>query len=248
MKHDARNSGPSGKWIPPPEARALARRALASAPTQSIHASIKQAEQPYFTHVGDEDCAAADHAKGRTSGAPNTSRIALAPLHPETAPPKPFWDVDWERIEADEHWRATHWRVFGAIEFTAPPRIAHGIEYRTCRPKQISKPGGILVHFGPEGARHIAGTLLQHCAGYREAPHAEDVVAALRSDRPDARQANALKDYLYEAGRQDVREAWKAGEFTLHALMSRARALFPEDAHAVPHSISPWTKRVATRT
>ena len=195
---------------------------------------------------GSERLATSSYANRKKSAIQSTSSTTFEPLHPERAPAR-LWEVDWKRVEAEEHWRATHWRAFANIEFTSTSVTRGAIEYRTCRTKPAPKAGGGLEFFGPDAARHIAGTLLQRCAGYREAPQAQDVAAALRSDNPDEQQARALKIYLYEASAQDVREAWKAGEFTLRELMSRARSVFGAHAREVPHSICQWTERVVLR-
>lgn len=101
-------------------------------------------------------------------------------------------------------------------------------------------PYAVLPSAAPEGARKIHGVLLSRCGGYVRAPRAQDVVRGLKRGAPKAVEADAIRTYLWEAKNEEVREAWKAGEFTLEELMRCVEQIAKHDQMTGLHSIREW--------
>ena len=149
------------------------------------------------------------------------------------------WRVDWDRVIARERWYEHEWRP------TAGRRVIAEIQVGNLALKAVIKTPeerayGGLVLSGPTDGGTIHAVLLSRCAGYARAPSAEDVVRGLKAATPNEAQAEAIRTFLREATSHEVREAWKAGEFTLTALMRALAQIVDNDDLLTIYSVRQW--------
>jgi hypothetical protein len=62
----------------------------------------------------------------------------------------------------------------------------------------------------------------------------------LKASTPNESQAEAIRTFLREATAHEVREGWKAGEFTLTALMRAIEQIVDNDDILTVHSVRQW--------
>lgn len=137
---------------------------------------------------------------------------------PEVPAPKRRWRVDWPKVRGAERWLREEWAPMAGWEIIERRDIGNlTMSARVRRPpRHVST---VLPEGAPTGARHVHGVLLSHCAGYRNAPKATDVVGGIKSEAPNETESKAILSYVLEASENEVEAAWKAGEFALEHLM-----------------------------
>ena len=149
------------------------------------------------------------------------------------------WRVDWDRVAAWERWYEREWRPGAGRRVVAETQVGNlTLKGVTEVPEERAYAG--LAVSGPKDASTIHGVLLARCAGYVQAPRAEDVVRGLETAAPDERQAEAIRTFLREATPYQVRAGWKAGEFTLTSLMRALEQIVDEDDTLTTHSVRQW--------
>ena len=171
-------------------------------------------------------------------------REAAARASPLTILPVPGrdalrWRVDWDRVMACERWHEREGRRTGARRVIAETQVGKLMLKGVVDAPDERAYGGLMIS-GPKNGRAIHGVLLSRCAGYVKAPRAEDVVCGLEASTPDETQAEAIRTFLREATAHEVREGWKAGEFTLTALMRAIEKIVDNDDTLTVHSVRQW--------
>lgn len=149
------------------------------------------------------------------------------------------WRVDWESVMACERWLDRELRGTGVRRVIAETQVGNLTLKGVIKTPEERAYGGLMIS-GPKDGRTIHGVLLSRCAGYVKAPRAEDVVCGLKASTPNETQAEAIRTFLREATVHEVREAWKAGEFSLTALMRALELLVDKDDTLTVHSVRQW--------
>ena len=149
------------------------------------------------------------------------------------------WRVDWDRVVASERWHEREWRPTAGRRIIAEKQVGDLTLRAVVRMPEERAYGGLTIS-GPKDGRTIHGVLLSRCAGYIKAPRAEDVVYGLKASAPNETQAEAIRTFLREANAHEVREAWKAGEFTLTGLMRALEQIVDRDDMLTVHSVRYW--------
>ena len=149
------------------------------------------------------------------------------------------WRVDWDRVIACERWYECEWRPTAGRQVIAETQ-AGNLALKAVIEAPDERAYGGLVISGPKDGGRIHGILLSRCAGYARAPRAEDVVRGLKVATPTEAQAEAIRAFLREATTHEVREAWKAGEFTLIALMRALEQIVDNDDMLTVYSVRHW--------
>ena len=171
-------------------------------------------------------------------------REVAARASPLTSLPAPKrrelrWRVDWDRVAAWERWYEREWRPAAGRRVVAEARMGNLTLKGVTETPEERAYGGLVVS-GPKDGRTIHGVLLSRCAGYVKAPSAEDVVRGLEAATPSERQAEAIRTFLREATAHQVREGWKAGEFTLTSLMRALEQIVDDDDTLTTYSVRQW--------
>lgn len=149
------------------------------------------------------------------------------------------WRVDWNKVIACERWHEREGRPTGSRRVIAETQVGKLTLKAVVDAPEERAYGGLMIS-GPEDGRTIHGVLLSRCAGYVEAPRAEDVMCGLKTSTPNETQAEAIRTFLREATAHEVREGWKAGEFTLTALMRAIEKIVDNDDTLTVHSVRQW--------
>ena len=149
------------------------------------------------------------------------------------------WRVDWDRVAAWERWYEREWQPEPGRRVIAEAQMGNlTLKGVTEAPEERACAG--LVVSGPKDGGTIHGVLLSRCAGYVKAPSAEDAVRGLEAATPNERQAEAIRTFLREATTHQVREGWKAGEFTLTSLMRALEQIVDNDDLLTTYSVRQW--------
>ena len=149
------------------------------------------------------------------------------------------WKVDWDRVTACERWYEREWRRSAARRVIAETQVGNLTLKAVVKTPEERAYGGLVIS-GPKDGRTIHGVLLTRCAGYVAAPSAEDVVSGLKAATPNETQAEAIRTFLREATTHEVRQACKAGEFTLTALMRALEQIVDNDDTLTVYSVRQW--------
>lgn len=149
------------------------------------------------------------------------------------------WRVDWDRVAACERWYEREWQPTGARRVIAETQVGNLTLRGVVKTPEERAYGGLVIS-GPKEGRTIHGVLLSRCAGYVKAPRAEDVVSGLKAATPNETQADAIRTFLREATTRQVREGWKAGEFSLTALMRALERIVDDDDMLTTYSVRQW--------
>ena len=139
--------------------------------------------------------------------------------------------VDWDKAIASERWYECEWRPTAGRRIIAEKQVGNLTLRAVVKMPEERAYGGLTIS-GPKDGRTIHGVLLSRCAGYIKAPRAKDVVDGLKSSAPNETQAEAIRPFLLEANAHEMRQARKAGEFTLTALMRALERIGDRDRHA----------------
>lgn len=149
------------------------------------------------------------------------------------------WRVNWQMVADSERWRERH-RDTAANQRAVAQRQFGNITLKAVV-KTPPKPAYTgLAQIGPENARTIHTVLLSCCAGYARPPRTEDVIHAIGNTKPSRAETEAIQTFLLEANAEQVRKAWKAGEFTLAELMKTAEQVVADNDMRTTHSIRRW--------
>ena len=133
--------------------------------------------------------------------------------------------VDWRTVRETVGWLHKEWAA-GRRGYAGPPGA---YDILPCAvPKEVAQIGGVL---------------LARCAGYPTAPKARDVVAAVDTDAPTAREWDALETYLLEATHTEVKMACQAGEIDLRRLMQRVEEMMRRNGLYGLRSVEQWLTR-----
>ena len=149
------------------------------------------------------------------------------------------WRVDWDRVIACERWLEREWRSTAARRVIAETQVGKLTLKAVVKTPKERAYGGLVIS-GPKDGRTIHGVLLSRCAGYVKAPRAEDVVRGLEVPTPNETQAEAIRSFLREATPHEVCAGWKAGEFSLTALMRALEQIVDNDDTLTVHSVRQW--------
>ena len=171
-------------------------------------------------------------------------RDAAARISPLTTLPKTRtrdlrWRVDWARVASSERWRERHWHPAAGRRVIAQTQHGNLTLKAVVKAPEERADGGLVIS-GPKNARTIHAVLLSRCAGYVKAPCVEDVVCGIKNAGRNDAQATAIRTFLREATADQVRKAWKAGEFTIAELMRAAEQVVDDDDMRTTHSIRRW--------
>ena len=151
------------------------------------------------------------------------------------------WRVHWARVAEADAWYRREWRPTADQQIIGQQHT--GTVTLKAAVKRSDEPTyAVLPDAAPANARKICAVLLSRCAGYRTAPKAEDVINGLKRGTPNDVEADAIRAYLWEANGEEVREAWKAGEFTLQELMQCVDRIAKHDDMTGLHSVREWLK------
>ena len=159
---------------------------------------------------------------------------------------KTRWRVDWTRVAEADAWYRREWRPIADQQVIGQQHT--GTLTLKAAVKRSDEPTyAVLPNAAPANARKIYAVLLSRCAGYRAAPKAADVINGLKRGTPNDVEADAIRTYLWEASSEEVREAWKAGEFMLQELMQCVDRIAKHDDMTGLHSVREWLKVETTR-
>ena len=149
------------------------------------------------------------------------------------------WRVNWPRVTEADRWYREQWLPIARTKIIAE-RQRGTLTMKAAVKQPSERTYAVLPSAVPEHARKIYAVLLSRCAGYVKPPRAEDVVSGLKRRTPNEVETDAIRVYLWEATDEEVREAWKAGEFTLEVLMQCVDRIAKHDEMTGLHSIREW--------
>ena len=146
-----------------------------------------------------------------------------------TNKPNRIWKVDWPKVAKAERWLAMR-----APDRPIETAIAEATPVRSPRRPET----------GPTHAQNVFGVLAARCAGHRDCPEAAEVVEGIANRAPTERQLRAIRVFIRASTPEDVRRAWKAGEFRLSNLMEKMERWIDAEAIPLMRGVHQWMRAV----
>ena len=176
---------------------------------------------------------------GSTSHGTPRCRMHPAENAPGRAKPRRTWTVDWPKVTEADQCRDRRTSSEGNDTILAVAEFgAIRIKAVTRSPKRGNELDAHQTE--PVDARNVFDVLVTRCAGHPDCPDASEVIEGIANTAPTQRYRRAIWVYLRACTADDVRRAWRAGEFRMSALMEAVEKRFEPEEINLLQAVHEW--------